>query len=153
MVTEVLPLPPVSGEREWHWWMWTAALQGLGRWPAYLKQWTKSVKTLKWYTSSLRGGSCSCSWTRPLTLEVSFRVRYVSEYMVYASSDQMKCFECGDVGHKHLTCPHKQPAALLAATAGGNQLAAAAFAPVAAHTEWVWCEFLIWGRCRWCHTC
>lgn len=28
--------------------------------------------------------------------------------MVYASSEQMKCFECGDVGHKCLACPHKQ---------------------------------------------
>ena len=31
--------------------------------------------------------------------------------MVYASSGQMKWFECGDEGHKRYTCPHKQQAA------------------------------------------
>lgn len=37
------------------------------------------------------------------TLEVYFRVEYgQGSYMVYASSGQKKCFECGDVGHKHL---------------------------------------------------
>ena len=43
------------------------------------------------------------------TLEVSFRVKYgEGSYMVYASSGQLKCFECGDVGHKRFACPHKQ---------------------------------------------
>jgi len=43
------------------------------------------------------------------TLEVSFRVKHGDGlYMVYASSGHMKCFECGDVGHKRSTCPHKQ---------------------------------------------
>lgn len=67
------------------------------------------------------------------TLEVSFR--HGDVYMVYASSDQIKCFDCGDIGHKRLTCPHKQPAALLAAAAGGKQLAAAAPALAAAPAE------------------
>ncbi|KAJ8348956.1 hypothetical protein SKAU_G00275450 [Synaphobranchus kaupii] len=30
--------------------------------------------------------------------------------MVYASSGQLKCFECGDVGHKRFACPHRQQA-------------------------------------------
>lgn len=37
------------------------------------------------------------------TLEVSFRV----SYMVYASNESLKCFECGDLGHKRFSCPHK----------------------------------------------
>lgn len=42
------------------------------------------------------------------TLDVSFRVTYEeSSFMVYASTDSMRCYECGDVGHKRLTCPHK----------------------------------------------
>ena len=28
--------------------------------------------------------------------------------MVYASSGSMKCFDCGDVGHKRFACPHRQ---------------------------------------------
>lgn len=46
------------------------------------------------------------------TLDVSFRVKHDdSSYMVYASAGHMKCFECGDVGHKRFACPHKQQAA------------------------------------------
>ncbi|KAI3369584.1 hypothetical protein L3Q82_024491, partial [Scortum barcoo] len=42
------------------------------------------------------------------TLEVSFRVKHGEEqYMVYASTGSMKCFECGDVGHKRTACPHR----------------------------------------------
>ena len=42
------------------------------------------------------------------TLDVSFRVKYgEGSYMVYASSGQMKCFDCGDVGHKRFACPHR----------------------------------------------
>ena len=42
------------------------------------------------------------------TLDVSFRVKYgEGSYMVYASSGQMKCFDCGDVGHKRHACPHR----------------------------------------------
>ena len=45
------------------------------------------------------------------TLEVSFRLKHGDgAYMVYASSGHMKCFECGDVGHKRSACPHKQQA-------------------------------------------
>ncbi|KAK2883356.1 hypothetical protein Q8A73_022289 [Channa argus] len=45
------------------------------------------------------------------TLDVSFRVKHGDgSYMLYASSGNMKCFECGDVGHKRLACPHKQQA-------------------------------------------
>ena len=37
------------------------------------------------------------------TLDVSFKVRHGDGlYMVYASTGNMKCFECGDVGHKRV---------------------------------------------------
>lgn len=42
------------------------------------------------------------------TLEVSFRVNHgENSYMVYASTETLKCFECGDLGHKRFACPHK----------------------------------------------
>ncbi len=42
------------------------------------------------------------------SLEVSFRVKHEdNSYMVYASSESLKCFDCGDVGHKRFSCPHK----------------------------------------------
>ncbi|KAI7804072.1 hypothetical protein IRJ41_023705 [Triplophysa rosa] len=42
------------------------------------------------------------------TLEVSFRVTHGKDsFMVYASTENMRCFECGDLGHKRFTCPHK----------------------------------------------
>lgn len=42
------------------------------------------------------------------TLDISFRVKHEDAYyMVYASSGIMKCFECGDVGHKRVACPHR----------------------------------------------
>ncbi len=42
------------------------------------------------------------------TLEISFRVTHgESSFMIYASTDSMRCFECGDLGHKRFTCPHK----------------------------------------------
>ncbi len=35
------------------------------------------------------------------TLEVSFRVIHGEySFMVYASTESLKCFECGDLGHK-----------------------------------------------------
>ncbi|GAA6080536.1 uncharacterized protein LOC108179569, partial [Tachysurus ichikawai] len=44
-------------------------------------------------------------------LDVSFRVVCEGRsFMLYASTGQMKCFECGDVGHKRLVCPHKAQA-------------------------------------------
>lgn len=43
---------------------------------------------------------------------MSFRVWHEGRaYTVYANTGNMKCFECGDVGHKHLACPHKVQAA------------------------------------------
>ncbi|KAG7478767.1 Transposon TX1 putative 82 kDa ORF 1 [Solea senegalensis] len=46
------------------------------------------------------------------TLDVSFRVKHENGYyMVFASSGNMKCFECGDVGHKRIACPHRRQAA------------------------------------------
>ncbi|KAI4890558.1 hypothetical protein NFI96_024482, partial [Prochilodus magdalenae] len=44
-------------------------------------------------------------------LEVSFRVPHGdSSYMVYVSTDSLRCFECGDIGHKHFACPLKDRA-------------------------------------------
>ena len=43
------------------------------------------------------------------TLDISFRVKHGDAYyMVYASSGNLKCFECGDTGHKRVACPHRQ---------------------------------------------
>ena len=69
------------------------------------------------------------------TLEVSFRVKHGDgSYMVYASSGQLKCFECGDVGHKRYTCPHKQQVAAHSSDAvGGADRAAATHAGSTAH--------------------
>ena len=45
------------------------------------------------------------------TLDVSFKVKYEGAYYtVYASTGSMKCFECGDVGHKRASCPHAHAA-------------------------------------------
>lgn len=45
-------------------------------------------------------------------LDVSFKVWHEGRaYMVYANTGNMKCFECGDVGHKRVACPHKAQAA------------------------------------------
>ncbi|KAI4903630.1 hypothetical protein NFI96_023427 [Prochilodus magdalenae] len=45
------------------------------------------------------------------TLEVSFRVPHGdSSYMVYASTDSLRCFECGDIAHKRFACPLKDRA-------------------------------------------
>lgn len=42
------------------------------------------------------------------TLEVSFRIAHgENSIMIYASTDSMRCFDCGDFGHKRFTCPHK----------------------------------------------
>ncbi|KAK3539321.1 hypothetical protein QTP70_000237 [Hemibagrus guttatus] len=42
------------------------------------------------------------------TLDISFRVKHERRtFMIYASTGNMKSFECGDIAHKRLTCPHK----------------------------------------------
>ena len=57
------------------------------------------------------------------TLEVSFRVKHgEGHYMVYASSGSLKCFECGDVGHKRGACPHRQRADGGASSAGPSDV-------------------------------
>lgn len=46
------------------------------------------------------------------SLDISFKVKYEGGYYtVFASSGSMKCFECGDVGHKRLNCPHREQVA------------------------------------------
>lgn len=41
-------------------------------------------------------------------LDLSFRVGHEGgKYVVYANTGSMKCFECGDIGHKRMACPHK----------------------------------------------
>ncbi|XDV12818.1 hypothetical protein PO909_001388 [Leuciscus waleckii] len=45
------------------------------------------------------------------SLDVSFKIKHGGGYYtVYANSGSMKCFECGDVGHKRLACPHREQA-------------------------------------------
>lgn len=42
------------------------------------------------------------------TLDVSFRVKHgESSFMVFASTESLRCFECGDIGHLRRACPHK----------------------------------------------
>lgn len=41
-------------------------------------------------------------------LDVSFRVVHEGKsYMLYVNTGSLKCFECGELGHKKLTCPHR----------------------------------------------
>ncbi|KAK3506589.1 hypothetical protein QTP70_010222 [Hemibagrus guttatus] len=55
-------------------------------------------------------------------LDVWYRVGYEGRtYMVYASTGNMKCFECGDVGHKRLVCPHKAQASEEAPSQGNER--------------------------------
>ncbi|KAL7838605.1 hypothetical protein AOLI_G00270090 [Acnodon oligacanthus] len=45
---------------------------------------------------------------RHQSLEVSFRCKHGDgSYIVIASSERLRCFECGDIGHKQFGCPHK----------------------------------------------
>lgn len=42
-------------------------------------------------------------------LEVSFRIQHgESSYMIFATTESMRCFECGDLSHKKLFCPHRE---------------------------------------------
>ncbi|KAK7879904.1 hypothetical protein WMY93_033428 [Mugilogobius chulae] len=46
------------------------------------------------------------------TLEVSFSLKHENRhYTLYVNSGSLKCFECGDVGHKRAACPHREPRA------------------------------------------
>lgn len=64
------------------------------------------------------------------TLDVSFRVKHGDRsYMVYASAGQIKCFDCGDVGHKQVLCPHRQTEFNAAGLAAGSTGAGSADAP------------------------
>lgn len=39
------------------------------------------------------------------TVKVFFRVKHIEgQVLVYASTGSMKCFDCGDLGHKRSTC-------------------------------------------------
>lgn len=61
------------------------------------------------HIQSLRGQVFMFLDSPTQTLEVSFKVEHGDgSYMVFASSGQLKCFECGAVGHKCFACPHKQ---------------------------------------------
>lgn len=42
-------------------------------------------------------------------LDISFRVQHgESSYLIFATTESMRCFECGDLGHKKLLCPHRK---------------------------------------------
>lgn len=42
------------------------------------------------------------------TLDISFRVMNEGKsFMIYASTAGLKCYECGDFGHRQYFCPHK----------------------------------------------
>lgn len=42
-------------------------------------------------------------------LDVSFRVKHgEGSYVVFASTESLRCFECGDIGHMRRACPHKE---------------------------------------------
>ncbi|GAA6068624.1 scavenger receptor cysteine-rich type 1 protein M130-like [Tachysurus ichikawai] len=52
----------------------------------------------------------TCFNSHTKTLHVSLSGRHGNTlYMVYASTESLCCFECGDMGHKCFTCPHKEP--------------------------------------------
>ncbi len=50
------------------------------------------------------------------TLDIYFHVKHDGgSYMVYATTGSVRCFECGEIGHKHLACPHNRTGAESAA--------------------------------------
>lgn len=66
------------------------------------------------------------------TLDSSFRVKHeVVYYMVYANSGNLKCFECGDVGHKRVACLHRAAGTLPGPVEGGVGTRAAPAGPPA----------------------
>ncbi len=69
-------------------------------------------------------------------LNISFRVNHEGKtYMVYATNSSMKCFECGDVGHKRHACPHKERE-----TEGSVSRAETDIIPAFVPTQGVWDE-------------
>lgn len=43
------------------------------------------------------------------TLNVNFYVKHGdSAYAVYATSESLLCFECGEIGHKRMACPRRE---------------------------------------------
>ncbi|KAL7838613.1 hypothetical protein AOLI_G00270170 [Acnodon oligacanthus] len=45
---------------------------------------------------------------RHQSLEVSFRCKHGDgSYIVFTSSERLRCFQCGDIVHKQFGCPHK----------------------------------------------
>lgn len=41
------------------------------------------------------------------SLDISFRVHHEGN-MIYVNTGSLKCYECGDIGHKKNVCPHKK---------------------------------------------
>ncbi|KAF4072283.1 hypothetical protein AMELA_G00261330 [Ameiurus melas] len=45
---------------------------------------------------------------RERTLDVNFKVKHSgNSYTVYATTERLRCFGCGEVGHKRLSCPRR----------------------------------------------
>lgn len=43
------------------------------------------------------------------SLDIYFRVQHEGKsYMIYVNTGSLKCYECGDIGHKKNVCPHKK---------------------------------------------
>lgn len=57
------------------------------------------------------------------TLEVSFRVTHgENSYMVYASTESLRCYECSNLGHKSFACPNRDDQRPSTSTASGAGL-------------------------------
>lgn len=92
----VLHFPASCPESSW----------GLVSFPVDLKLWVWDVRIQNWSVCSLCGSRCSCFWIHLLKAGGVFQSMKIAFFMVYASSGQLNCFGCGDVGHKRVTCPH-----------------------------------------------